>query len=237
MNDLTHDPQSDHCLNTATDDTIPPAAEDWVHIKPVPPSISNIQQVIPEWVPTQPDEPQTTTNEQGPLQLPTEEEGTPSALHSDRVSGEATALHSDSVSGEASAPQSDSVSGEASAPQSDCLSGEVSAPQSDSVSGEASAPQSDSNQLVSGDSEDGIPSAPQSADDNLGTDVSEVPRARETERESGGNQEATVSGEQAVASVAKLTWDSLGGAKKRFNYDILPKVCSKILKALDGEGL
>ena len=183
MDDLTN-PQSDRGLDTTTDDIVPPASEDWVRIKPVPPSISNIQQVIPEWVPTQPGEPQTTSNEQGPPRPPTEEEVTPSALQSDSVSGEEVTP---------SALQPDSVSGEEVTP---------------------SAPQSDSNQL--------------------GTDESEG--SRETERESGGDQDATVSSEQgeecaaSVATTGKLSWDSLGGAKKRFNYDILPKVSSKLYK-------
>ena len=168
-------PQSDLSLNTATDDTVSPADEDWVHIKPVPPSISNLQQVIPEWVPTQPDEPQMTTNEQGPPQQPAEQDGTPSA------------------------PQSDGGQ----------LPGD---------------PQSDGNQL-------------------LGTDEGEA--SREMEGESGGDQETTEGSEQgeegvtpaaaassehreegvsSVATARTLSWDSLGGAKKRFNYDILPKV-------------
>jgi hypothetical protein len=151
-------PQTELSNSTATDDTAPPPNEDWVHIKPVPASVSNLQQIILEWGPTQPDEPQMTTNEQGHPQQPA------------------------------------------------------------GVDDTASDPLSDGGQLL--------------------TDESEA--SREIQGETGGDQgeegvssTAAVSSEQgreegasSVARTGKLNWNSLGEAKRRFNYDILPKVYS-----------
>ena len=153
VDNLSH-PHSDCGLDSASDDTIPPANEDWVHTKPVPSNISNLQEMIPEWVLTQQQEPQTTANEQGPPQLAREEDGTPDD------------------------PQ----------------------------------PQSDSSQLT--------------------TDVYRT--SGETERENGeespgrepGEREGEASrGVSSVSEPARLSWAALEGLKKRFNYDILPKVC------------
>ena len=40
-----------------------------------------------------------------------------------------------------------------------------------------------------------------------------------------GNSAQGGEGVSSVAAVGTLNWDSLGAAKRRFNYDILPKVC------------
>ena len=43
-------PQTELSNNSATDDTVPPPSKDWIHIKPVPISISNLQQIIPDCI-------------------------------------------------------------------------------------------------------------------------------------------------------------------------------------------
>ena len=45
---------------------VPPPDEDWVCIKPTLPSVSNVQQVVPEWPLPQPAEPEVIDNDQGP---------------------------------------------------------------------------------------------------------------------------------------------------------------------------
>lgn len=172
VDDLLH-PQMELTLGTSTDDAVsPPPDEDWVHIKPVPQSISNMQQIIPEWVPTELDEPQMATNEQGPPQQPTEQDGAPSSSQSDGghpgTNDSEVLREMERESEGEQEPMGGNEQGEAGATSVSSEHGETGVTSLSSAQGEA------------------------------------------------GASSATAAG--------KLTWDSLGRAKKQFNYDILPKV-------------
>ena len=131
-------PTSDCSLNS--DDTIPPTDEDWVHMKPVPSNISNLQQVIPDWV--QPERSQMTG-------LPMEQEGIADDLQSD-------------------------------------------------------------SSLTTTDVDRGVEETEE------GSGFSSEPGQREEE---------TSRSVSSAAQPAGLSWTALEGLKKRFNFDILPKVC------------
>ncbi len=184
--------QTELSNDTATDDTAPPPNEDWIHIKPVPASVSNLQQIIPEWRPTQPDEPQMSTNEQGHPQQPAEVDGTAS----DPLSDGGQLLSDES---ETSREIQAETGGDEEA------IGEEGVASTAAVSSEQGR-------------EEGV--------------ASTAAVSSEQGREEGMASTATVSSEQgregasSVARTGKVNWNSLGEAKRRFNYDILPKVCS-----------
>lgn len=176
-------PQAELSNNSATDDTVPPPSEDWIHIKPVPTSISNLQQIIPEWVPTPPDEPQMTTNEQGLPQQPTELDGMPSAPLSD---GSQLGTDESEVSREGEAGGDEEAIGG---------SGEGDVASTISEPG----------------GEEGVASATSEPGGEEG-----VPSSTS---EPGGENVSSAAGS------VSMNWNSLGEAKRRFNFDILPKVC------------
>ena len=176
-------PQAEPSNNSASDDTVPPPSEDWIHIKPVPTSISNLQQIIPDWVPTPPDEPQMTTNEQGLPQQPTELDGMPSAPLSDG---------SQLGTGESEVSREGEVGGDE----------------------EAIGGRGEGNMEAIGDRGEGdVASATSEPGGEEGV--------ASTGSEPGGDE-----GVASAAGSGLINWNSLGEAKRRFNFDILPKVCS-----------
>ena len=193
-------PQAELSNNSATDDTVPPPSEDWIHIKPVPTSISNLQQIIPDWVPTPPDEPQMTTNEQGLPQQPTEVNSIPSAPLSD---GSQLGTDESEVSreGEAGGDQ-EAIGGR----------GEGDVTLTATVSNEQGG-------------DEGVASAASEPGEEEGV----ASTASEPGGEEGVASAASEPGGESVSSAAgsgSINWNSLGEAKRRFNFDILPKVCS-----------
>ena len=193
-------PQTELSNNSATDDTVPPPSEDWIHIKPVPSSISNLQQTIPEWMPTQPDEPQMTTNEQGLPQRPAEVDGIPSAPLSD-----GSQLGTD----ESEASREKEAGGDQEAMEG---RGEDDVALTATVSNDQGGDEGVASTASEQGGDEGVASTASERGEDEGV--------ASTASEQGGD------GVSSAAGTGKLNWNSLGEAKRRFNYDILPKVCS-----------